>query len=321
MRAVVSLIVAVVGAVVGDILVWGGGTALSRSLASLRPDPAQQILPSVFTVLGLLFLAAAMLSAAWSSLGVVVVGIFQIVVGLAIVVLPVAIWVRPLTSVESISRPVGEGLESSWASGVGLLTGVVFFVGGIALATRRARPGAAGRAVTTIIAVLLGAGIVLLLAYGGGRLLFAIQQFRGGIEVLGVVFVLLAAVAMAVVIAGVRWSSLGPIVLGVLLVALGAASLWSTAVQRLVIADRALVSGIGYVGGTGGYLVLGVLVLVAGIAGLIRGARRRAAESAIEPDERIGYRQEQPGDDGPAWPPFPAERTNPPPDAPPAERV
>jgi hypothetical protein len=326
MRALVSLVVAVIGSIAGHLLLWGGGTTLYQNLLTFRTDPVRQALPSVFVVLGLLFLAAAMLSAAWSSLGVIIVGLFHVVAGLAVVVLPVAMWARALTSVESISRPVGQGLENSWSSGVGLLTGVVFLVGGIALAGRRARPGAAGRAVTTVLALLLGVGVVLLLAYGGERLLVAIQQLRG-VEVLGVGFVILAALALAVVVAGVRWSSLGVILFGGLLLALGTVALWSTVLVRLTVADRHLASGVTFIGGTGGYLALGVLVLVTGIAGVIRGRRRRAVDEQDEVDERIGYQQEQSSDPAPSWPPFPTESgprptaAGRPPEAPPADRV
>ncbi|GAA2089577.1 hypothetical protein GCM10009840_30290 [Pseudolysinimonas kribbensis] len=293
MRAFVSLVIAVVLSVAGHLLVWGGGWTLHRLSAQLREQTADALLPSVVLGLGVLCLAGAMLTVAWSSVGVVIIGLVQTLTGLGIIILPAAIWAGTLISAERIYRPVGDGLFAWWASGLGLLVGLLFLVAGMATAARRPRSTAAGRVVTTVLSLVLGAGAVLLVALGGARLIQSIQQRSGGIELLGVLLVLAAAVLVVIVIAGVRFSSLGAIVLGVLLGALGGLLIWSPQlVLRPIASNRALTDGLRYAGDGGGYLVLGVLVLVAGIAGVVRARRRRAMEPVEDVDERIGYQPE-----------------------------
>jgi hypothetical protein len=153
---------------------------------------------------------------------------------------------------------------------------------------------------------VLGAGAVLLVALGAARLIRSVQQRSGGGELLGVLLVLGAAVLVVIVVAGVRFSSLGAIVVGILLGGLGVLLVWTPPLVLEPIApNRALADGLRAVGDAGGCLVLGVLLLVAGIAGVARARRRRAAEPVEEVEERIGY---QPEDPAAALFPFGADR-------------
>jgi hypothetical protein len=293
MRAFLSLVLAVVLSIAGHLLVWGGGWTLHRLQEQVREQTPAAVLPSVLLGLGVLCLAGAMLTAAWSSVGVVIVGLVQALTGLGIVVLPAAIWAGTLTSAERVYRPVGDGLFAWWASGLGLLVGLVLLIAGMATAGRRPRSTATGRVVTTVLSLVLGAGVVLLIALGAARLIQSVQQRSGGIELLGVLLVLGAAVLVVIVVAGVRFSSLGAIVLGILLGGLGGLLVWAPLlVLRPLEGNRALTDGLRYAGDAGGCLVLGVLVLVAGIAGIVRARRKRVAEPADEVEEHIGYQRE-----------------------------
>lgn len=304
MRAFLSLVIAIVLSTTGHLLVWGGGSTLARLQQQGALHEGQALVPSILVALGVVCLAGAMLTAAWSSVGVILVGLVQALIGIGIVVLPVAIYAGAVTSVERVSRPVGDGLLSWWASGLGLVTGLVFFVGGIAAAARRPRATAAGRVTTTILSIALGVGVLLLLAYGGASLIRSIVQSRGAVEVLGVLLVLAAAVLIVIVVAGVRFSSLGAIVAGVLIAGLGGLLLWAPdLVLRPILATGRFAVGLGFLGDAGGLLVLGVLLFAAGIAGLIRARRTRAATAAeLEIEEHIGYQVEEPAEHFPLFP-------------------
>jgi hypothetical protein len=293
MRAFLSLVVAVVLSIAGHLLAWGAGWALHRLAAEAREQTAAAVLPSVLLGLGVLCLAGAMLTVAWSSVGVVLIGLVQTLTGLGIVVLPAAIWAGTLTSAERFSRPVGDGLLAWWASGLGLLVGLAFLVAGMAVAARRSRSTATGRVVTTVLSLVLGAGVVLLVALGAARLVRSIDQRSVGVELLGVLLVLGAAVLVVIVVACVRFSSLGAVVLGILIGGFGGLLVWAPLlVLRPLDGNRALTDGLRYAGDGGGYLVLGVLVLVAGIAGVVRARRTRVAQPADEVEEHIGYQRE-----------------------------
>jgi hypothetical protein len=293
MRALVSLVIAVVLSIAGQLLVGGGGWTMHRLAGQAREQTSAAVLPGVLLGLGVLCLAGAMLTIVWSSVGVVIIGLVQTLTGIGIIVLPAAIWAGTLTSAERLSRPVGDGLFAWWVGGLGLVVGLVFLVGGMAAAGRRARSTATGRVVTVVLSLVLGAAVVLLVGLGAARLIESAQQRSGGIELIGVLFVLGAAVLIVIVVAGVRFSSLGAIVLGILLAGLGGALVWAPLlVLRPLSANRGLTDGLRHAGDGGGYLVLGVLVLVAGIAGIVRARRKRAAEPVDEVEEHIGYQRE-----------------------------
>jgi hypothetical protein len=297
MRAILSLIVAIVTTIVGEALLWGGGAATLRVVQESSAVDARTLVPAILAVVGIVLVAIAMLTAAWSSLGVIVVGAIHLVVGAAAILVSPAIYLAVLRPLHSTNADVAGGIDYAAATGMLLLTGVVMFVGGIALAARKARSGVAGRVTSLILALVLGIGLLPLVAIGGFRIVQSVLlRLSPVVELLGAVMVLGAAVLLVIVVATVRWSSLGALVIGVIVAAGGFTALFAPAlVLRSVAVDPQLDGGAVYVAGTGQLALLGMLLLVTAIAGLVRAAGRRALEPAPDDDERIGYQQEQPG--------------------------
>ena len=310
MRAVVSLIVAVVASVVGEALLWGGGAGAMRIMRESAGLDAAAVVPVVLAVVGILFVAVAMLTAAWSSLGVVVVGAIHLVVGGAALVLSPAVYIAVLRPLHAASPDVAGGVDVAAATGMLLLTGVVMFVGGIAVAARKARSSAAGRVTSLVLALVLGIGLLPLLAIGGFRIVEAVLvRLSAVVEFVGAGLVLGAAVLLVIVVATVRWSSLGAFVIGVAVAAAGVLALVAPgAALRPLAFDPEIAGGATYVALTGQLALLGMLLLTTAIAGLIRAGRRRADEQGTGPgsdvEESIGYQREQPTQDlGELFPP------------------
>src|SRR5689334_12986865 len=253
MRAVLSLIVAIVTTVVGEALLWGGGTALTRGALEAARFDGRTALPAVIALVGILLVAVAMLTAGWSSLGVIVVGAIHLIAGAAALLVSPAIYYAVLRPLHQADQGVATGVDYAAATGMLLMTGVVLFVGGIAVAARRARSGAAGRVVSLILAFVLGVGLLPVLAIGGSRVVQAVLlRLSAVVELFGALLVLAAAVLLVVVVATVRWSSLGALVLGALLALAGFAALFvPRAVAPVSALDPQLGRGAGYLVGTG----------------------------------------------------------------------
>ena len=294
MRAILSLIVAIVTTVVGEALLWGGGSATLRIVRQSGAVDAPTLIPAVLAVVGIVLVAIAMLTAAWSSLGVIVVGAIHLIVGGAAVVVSPAIYYAVLRPLHQTNADVAGGVDYAAATGALLLTGVVMFVGGIALAARKTRSGAAGRITSLLLALVLGVGMLPVLAIGGFRVVQSVLlRLSAVVELVGALMLMGAAVLLVVVVITVRWSSLGAFVIGVLIAAAGFTGLFAPMlVLRGLAFDPQLRGGAIYVAGTGQLALLGTLLVVAAIAGLVRAAQRRALEPAPEVDERIGYQQE-----------------------------
>jgi hypothetical protein len=299
MRAVLSLIVALVASVAGHLLLWGGGSANLQSVEQTGGAGAGDLTPQILAIVGVLLVAVALLTAAWSSVGVIVVGIVHVVAGFVAVVVPPIVVMGPIRWIDGVNGPVGDGVSYSWPTGVQLLTGAIFLVVGISTAARLPRSSAAARAVTLVLAVVLGLGVVPLMVLGGYRMVQAMIRVAPVVELLGLLLVLGAAVVVAIIAATVRWSSLGVLVIGIVFAAAGAYALVATEqVVHLVDANPPFAVGTSYLGATGNLLLLGLLLLVAGIAGIARATRRRRALREAEPEaeESIGYQPERPGD-------------------------
>jgi hypothetical protein len=302
MRALLSLIIAVVASALGHGLLWAGGTGVVQSIQQYDGPPgAVAPLAPILAVLGALVIGAAMLTAAWSSLGVIVLGLVHIVAGTGMLLLPPTAVLAALHPVEDVNRDIAFGAEYAWATGMFVLTGVVYFVAGVAVAARRGRTSGGARAVSAVLAIVLGLGAVPVVALAADRLVQAVLvRFSAALDLLGLGLLLGAAIVLVIVTATARWSSLGVIVLGVLLAAGGAAAVVaSEQTDRVLFATGGapLANGGSYVGSSGGILMLGMLLIAAGIAGAVRAARRRRLEAVPEDEERIGYQAEEPTDE------------------------
>jgi hypothetical protein len=296
MRAVLSLIVAIVTTVAGEALLWGGGSATMRIVQESAVLDARSLVPAIIAVVGIVLVAIAMLTAAWSSLGVIVVGAIHLIVGTAAVLVSPAIYYAVLRPLHQTNADVAGGIDYAAATGMLLLTGVVMFVGGIALAARKPRSSAAGRITSLILGLVLGVGMLPVLAIGGFRVVQSVLiRLSAVVELFGALMVIGAAVLLLIVVITVRWSSLGAFVIGVLIAAAGFVAIFApTLVFRGLAFDPQIRGGAVYVAGTGQLALLGMLLLATAIAGLVRAAQRRSLEPAPDVDEQIGYQQEQP---------------------------
>jgi hypothetical protein len=297
MRALLSLVIAVVASALGHGLLWAGGIPIVESVQQYDgPLGAAGLLAPILATLGAVVIGAAMLTAAWSSLGVVVLGIVHLVAGTGMLLLPPAAVLAMLRPVRDANHDLGYGAEYSWATGVFLLTGVVYFVAGIAVAARRGRSSGAARAVAAVLAIVLGLGALPLVVLAGDRLVTVLARLGAAFDILGIGLLLGAAVVLAIVVATVRWSTLGVVVLGILLAAGGAVAVFAAEPTFRVLfaaGGAPLADGGTDVGSSGGILVFGMLLIAAGIAGALRAARRRRLEERDDADERIGYQAEQ----------------------------
>lgn len=116
-----------------------------------------------------LVIAVAMLTAAWSSLGVIVLGLVHLVGGIGMLILPPATVVGLLRPLRDADHDLGYGAAFSWTTGVFLLTGVAFLVAAVAVAARRARASGSSRAVSAVLAIVLGLGAMPLVMLGADR--------------------------------------------------------------------------------------------------------------------------------------------------------
>ncbi|MGL5908928.1 MAG: hypothetical protein ACRCZP_02935, partial [Phycicoccus sp.] len=196
-----SVLVAVPACAVGYLLVlWAAGRVVTGDTGFGGSDAATL---AFVAAVGALFLGTAMLTAAWSSGGVLVLAAGHLVVGTVAVVAPQG---DPGTSPTS---DLGRGAEVALVGGLVLTVGVVLLVGG--LTTRACRlPGRdrdrSGRLVSVGVAVVgVLPGLMLVLA--GGLENYGEQVLnRRGPQLLPIALLAVGLAALAVTMAYARWS-------------------------------------------------------------------------------------------------------------------
>jgi hypothetical protein len=224
MRRIVSLIVALVAWAGGHALLFWSGVGLQRALES--SGSAAVVSAAPLAVLGAALVGVAALTAAWSSLGAILIGVIQSVAGLVVAVVPpgsagsrtvvgdAVTWLAGLGD-------IGNGMSLWLVGGACAVEGVVLFVLGVAASRRRAgfvveHPAVARLValIVTLVGLLPGA---LLALHGGALQQTAMYAMLRGPSVLGLVLLGLGLVVLVLLATGVRWSGLGAIVAGALL--------------------------------------------------------------------------------------------------------
>ncbi|TPW75727.1 hypothetical protein [Schumannella soli] len=287
-----SLLIAAVASLGGAALALSQGGVAYRTLvtsfggAGTVPFGVLAVALTLVAIGALLHLVASA-TAGWSSLGVVVVGIVQTLVGLAAVVLPARFGGLdgPASPVQvavgwiyGVLPDLGTGLYLALPTGLVLVIGLANILLGI-VATRRRRGTIASPAVARIVAVLLALFVALpaagLVAAGGfANYVQTLQALRGP-SPWGIALLTAGAALILVIVLAVRWSSLAALLGGFLLIGASIAYLLlPVGMLAPITAQRGLrdaVSGIQTFAWSGAFLILGCLLIGAGIAGRVAG--------------------------------------------------
>lgn len=281
MRPILALVIALVASVVGHLVFWFAGASFLREMqVGFAVNPGWIAL----VVLGALIIAVAMLTVAMSPIGVLVVGGIQIVVSLLALLVPVGIdsfspVAQVMFAVQDVNVELSHGMTYYVATGIALLIGVVFLVGGLVAGSRAVHAGATATLLGLIVAVVVGF-LGLLVGIAGGYSAYRVAyMFFAGLDVPGVLLLLLGAILLGVAVATTRWSSLGVIVLGSL-VALAALIEMLVGYVRALRAFPDLQQSLSGAAATGGLLLLGLLLIAAGVGLWLRG--RRVARGALD---------------------------------------
>ncbi|WP_309615676.1 hypothetical protein [Salinibacterium sp.] len=277
-RIMLSVVIAFAATALGYVALWNGGAVLLRD-ASNGGGADLSLVALLMAGGGLVLLATAMLSLALSPVGVITVGAIHLTVGLLSVLIPSSPFIPLFAQGFGADSAIGYGLLFSVSTGIGLLAGIIFLVTGLAALTRRAqKPGALARAASVIVAIVAGAMGILLAFIGGGSVhTTLILEARPGLEVTGVVLVLVGTILVGLAALTLRWSSLGAAVLGVLVTAMGIVGIAQPSQLASITqgVSRELTVAIQFACPNGNLALIGMLLLAAALGTLLRSRRWR----------------------------------------------
>jgi len=271
-RPFLSLLVAVVGTVAGLASACIGAVGEVRASASGADDPGASALLLVAYLL--LAVAAASLAIHW--VGIMLVGAIHGLFGMLALTVPfgspfaggVFSPVFQITRMLSAVDPtLSDGAVVFYFSGTALVLGAFLVGAALGVRSRRLAAPASAKAVAVSsalgFATLLGA-TALLVAAGGAfvKMILMMMRYDGALAAVTVVGGVLAGFAGLLL----RWSSLGVVLAGVLVLVTGA----------LLTGSPAWAGQVGYVGSAGLLVVVGATVLAAALGGM----RRRDEVSA-----------------------------------------
>lgn len=227
LRPFLSLVGAAIGSVAGLSLIWIGAAAYSGSLMFRAADPGALVL----TAVGVLLVAAGVLSLAVHWVGILVVGAIHALLGMLALVVPfgnpfgggIFSPVFQITRMLSVfGQELSDGATVFYFSGTGLVVGA--FLVGAALGVRSRRlVGPSSRtavAVSSTLGAVFALGASALLIIGGGgfvRSILAMMRYDGALAAVTVAAGVLAGLAGILL----RWSSIGVMVAGAIMLAAG----------------------------------------------------------------------------------------------------
>ena len=290
-RRLLSVLIAVVATVLGYLAAWTGGVATAMSANAFRGGFDPSGLPLV--LLGLVLLAVAGLTIVMSSAGVIVVGAAHVLFGLLAFALPVTGITGGFSPAYglirllfSVSPSFADGLYFSVPTGFGMLVGVALLVSGLMARSRQAPTNSIARVTTGLVALVLGVPGVLLVLTGGGSSYRRTAAMLQPATPLDVVLIASGVILVAVVVASVRWSSTGVILLGAIVSVLGVVFLVASAqiFGTIVGISQEFAAGVQSAGATGNVLILGVVLLAVGFGVRVRARRSVTLAPADVPD-------------------------------------
>jgi hypothetical protein len=266
-------------ALIGHLLFWPGSGLLMRSWQQFggRLDIGALAL----TVAGIVLVAAAVATVAVGSLGAVITGIVHLAFSLLVHLLPFDFrtgafspGIDVMNAVRGVSIEAGDGMFLYFPPGAGAVTGAILLGAGLAADRRRASVMRLPVGVGAIVGVL---GLVLAIAGGAGVYVRQLVTLSSA-EPLDVVMLYAGVLLVGAVAFSTRWSSAGALVTGAVAVVAGLAGLASPAALVLPTRSWLLLSrGLELAGPSGILLLIGVLLVVAGLAVRLRA---RAAAGA-----------------------------------------
>ena len=280
-KRLISILIALVAAVLGYLAAFSGGVDMANSFGSLRGqfDPSSLLL----LLLGVLLLAVSALTVVVTSAGVIMLGAVHLLFSIALIAFPpsgmfedsVLPAYEIVQAVRGVSRVAADGLYFSAGTGFGLLAGVVLLGIGLVARSRRGVPSLAARLITGLIGPVVGVAGVVLVLIGGGLAYTRIMVVFKPVPTTAAVALVAGLVLVGIVVVLSRASSAGVIVLGGIVTILGVLFLFVG--MQLVMPVQALSqdlgAGIQFAGTTGQVLIVGVLLLAAGFGARIRARR------------------------------------------------
>jgi hypothetical protein len=281
----VSLI-AVPLSLIGHILFWMGSVQLLAGAAVAAPVE----FPDVVAVsAGILLIAAAVATVAIGSPGVIVIGAAQLVFSLMLFVFPLSARggfspaFEIMSAVRASSAEIGDGLFLYVPTGFAFVTGVIMVVSGL-VARARTRPAPIEVRVGAGVAGVLGVIGVLMAVAGGARLYTRLMVTFDGLDQLGLIVLVVGSVLVGAAVLIGRWTSTASLVAGGVTTVAGLVGLASPSVVRAAAADwPELRRGLEIAGPSGSLLLVGVLLVVAGLALRVRGRREAAVHNPPPP--------------------------------------
>ena len=270
-------LIAIPLSLLGHLLFWTGSSGLLRATQLLGAvDPVSVIL----TAAGILCIAAAIATVAIGSLGAIIIGALHLAFSLLLFVFPFspASGITPawdvMNALRSLSQETSDGMYFYVPTGFAFLTGAIFLAAGLAASARRTvTPTSRARVLSGLAGVLGIVGIVLALA-GGGRLYISVLVTLSGIEPFGLFLLAAGSVLVALAVSAARWSSAGALVAGGVATVAGLVALAAPGqVSRAIFAWPELRRALEIAGPSGTLLLIGVLLVIAGLAVRVRARR------------------------------------------------
>jgi hypothetical protein len=269
-------LVAVPLSLVGHLLFWGGSATLLRLYQQFGgTDP----LAVLAVAAGILLIVAALATVALGGLGAFVVGAVHLLFSLLLHLIPLDLLgggFSPafdlMNAVRSASMEVSDGMFFYFPPGVGVVTGTVFLCAALASARRTTDATSRTRVLAGLAGILGVLGIVLAIT-GGGRLYYAQFVTLRGTDLPGIALLYGGAVLLAVAVLSSRWSSAGMIVAGGVSAIGGVLGLAAPQLLNAGPAAQELGRGLQIFGASGSLLLVGLLLIVGGLAVRFRGRR------------------------------------------------
>lgn len=260
---------------VGHLLFWSGSVTLLRLFQQFGGTDPIAVAAVAF---GILFILAAVATVAFGGLGAFVVGVVHLVFSLLMYLVPLQLIggfspaFELMNAVRPASAEISDGMLFYFAPGVGAITGTVFLVAALASDRRTAAGSSRTRLLAGLAGILGVLGIVLSIS-GGGRLYSAQLVTLRGTDLPGIALLYGGAVLLAIAVFSARWSSAGMFVAGGVSTVFGV--IWLAAPQLIPVGFGSPEPGRGLqiVATTGSLLLIGLLLIVSGLAVRHRGRR------------------------------------------------
>jgi hypothetical protein len=281
----VSLI-AVPLSLIGHILFWLGSP---RLLAGARIVAPVEVADVVAVCAGILLIAAAVATVAIGSPGVIVIGAAQLVFSVMLFLFPVSVRggfapaFEVLSAVRASSAEIGDGLFLYVPTGFAFLTGAIMVVAGL-VARARTRPAPIEVRAGAAAAGVLGVIGVLMAVAGGARLYTRLLVTFDGLDQLGLIVLVVGSVLVGAAVLIGRWTSTAALVAGAAATIAGLVGLASPVLLLAASADwPELRRGLEIAGPSGSLLLVGVVLVITGLALRVRARREAAANEPAPP--------------------------------------